>query len=272
MSNTSTMAKKEREAISSSLVKARLACEALDNFPGDLPTSLSEAYAIQEISIASWPDKIVGWKIGGIPPQFLDQYDEVRLTGPIYEKSVKTISDDEVQMPVFKDGFAAVEAEFVIKVGQDIPPNTLKGDDDAVLDMIEAIHIGVEIASSPMAEVNNLGPMCIISDNGNNAGLILGPEVKDWRTKPFEDMPVRVDIEGKTVGDANGAGIPGGPLGAFRFLVDHFTKRGRTIQKGSLISTGAVTGVHQSYIGESSILDFGVYGKFLVKLVPAKAQ
>ena len=49
--------------------------------------------------------------------------------------------------------------------------------DAEAADMVGALHIGVEPASSPLATINELGPAVVVSDFGNNAGLLLGPEV-----------------------------------------------------------------------------------------------
>ena len=43
-------------ALSQHLVDARLDTRVLEAFPGDLPTSIEQAYGIQSASIAQWPD------------------------------------------------------------------------------------------------------------------------------------------------------------------------------------------------------------------------
>ncbi len=39
------------------------------------------------------------------------------------------------------------------------------------------MFIGIEIASSPLQNINDYGPAVVASDFGNNAGLLLGAEV-----------------------------------------------------------------------------------------------
>ncbi len=51
-----------------------------------------------------------------------------------------------------------------------------------------------------MAFINELGSTVVASDFGNNAGLIVGPEVKDWRER-LGELQARTEIDGKTVGE-----------------------------------------------------------------------
>ena len=44
-------------------------------------------------------------------------------------------------------------------------------------ELVAAVHVGVETAGSPLATINDLGPCAIVADFGNNAGLIVGPEL-----------------------------------------------------------------------------------------------
>ena len=57
-------------------------------------------------------------------------------------------------------------------------------------DLIGAVHAGIEVASSPLGRINELGPIAVISDFGNNNGLVIGPEIAGWRTSGFEDWEV----------------------------------------------------------------------------------
>ena len=58
----------ETAAIAAAFVAARLSRIALPGYPGDLPTAMSQSYAIQDQAIALFPDTIIGWKVGGVPP------------------------------------------------------------------------------------------------------------------------------------------------------------------------------------------------------------
>ena len=46
------------------------------------------------------------------------------------------------------------------------------------------MFIGIEIASSPLVNINDYGPAVVASDFGNNAGLLLGAEIRTGRCAP----------------------------------------------------------------------------------------
>ena len=113
--------------ISERLVQARQEATPLPTFPGKLPNDAKTAYAIQYHSIKSWPDRVSGWKVGGISPSFHAQFDAPRLVGPIFgSQTLNALNCGSVAVTVFEDGFAAVEAEFVIRTAVPFGPGLPK--------------------------------------------------------------------------------------------------------------------------------------------------
>jgi 2-keto-4-pentenoate hydratase len=257
----------EAEVVSRAFVSARLAGRALEAFPGELPASLEAAYAVQGLSIGTWPDELAGWKIGATPPAFRDAVRDQRLAGPIFAKNVrKATAGGAVTMGVFKGGFAAVEAELLLCLGADAPARGGPVTREQAEALVAAMHIGVEIASSPLRAINDLGPMSIVSDFGNNAGLVVGPEIADWRTLAPSDLRARVMIDGALVGEGGPGVLPDGPIEALQFLVEKCRERGIALRAGSWVSTGAITGVHEAGPGAKARADFGQYGAIDVVL------
>lgn len=262
---------RELDAISRRLVAARVAAEALPDFPGAPPDSLDGAYAIQAASIARWADTVAGWKIGMIPAEDRLRVGAERLVGPIFKSSIVGIESGATRtMPIYAGGFAAVEAEFILELGRDIQPSETQYSDADLIDLASSLFVGVEIASSPMAAINRLGPACVVSDFGNNAGLLLGPAVGNWNSRDLDSMAARVMIDGAVVGEATANAIPGGPLAALRFLLSFAAARGIELPEGTLISTGAVTGIHDVLVSSAARVDFGSSGWFDVKFKPKR--
>ena len=248
---------------------ARAAAEALPGFPGALPDSLDGAYAIQEASIARWADSVAGWKIGMIPAGHRLRVGDERLAGPIFKSSIVGIEPGATRtMPIYAGGFAAVEAEFILELGRAVHPSDREYSDADLIDLVSSLFVGAEIASSPMAAINKLGPTCVVSDFGNNAGLLLGPAVANWNSRDLDSLTAKVMIDGAVVGDATASAIPGGPLAALRFLLGLAATRGFELPEGTLISTGAVTGIHSVSVSSAARVDFGPSGWFDVKFMP----
>lgn len=255
--------------IAAALVAARQAHRALDGYPGPQPQTMEEGYRIQEAGLALWQDEVAGWKIGLVPAHLRPTLKAERLAGPVFARSVMHAAAGEVvSFPVFVGGFAAVEGEFVFRMAADAPAGKTDWTDDEAASLVAALHIGVETAGSPMRMINDLGSAVVSSDFGNNYGVILGPEIEDWRAR-VNDIRVTTTIEGGVVGEGAGASIPGGPIAGLRFLLTHLAERGRPLRKGQLVSSGAVTGVHDILAGQSSTVTFSGCGAITCRAVPA---
>lgn len=238
-------------------VDARRSATALPDYPGPLPRQLSTGYAIQDMAIAEDGDRILGWKVGKIGDADAGDHDVNRLAGPIFARNVRTYSGTPIAMPVFTGGFGAAEAEFLLRIGPDVAAGKASYSIDEAAGLVDAVHVGIEIASSPFPGINANGPAVTISDFGNNNGLIIGAEIADWRTSGFERWPVRLEIEGFEVGRATTETMLDGAVGAVRFLLELLSRRGITLAAGTWVSTGAVTGVHEVEPGQEVVARFG---------------
>jgi 2-keto-4-pentenoate hydratase len=243
-------------------VRARRAAVALPDYPGAMPADLDTGYAIQDHAILGYAEPVAGWKVGKVPPEHVDRFGAVRLAGPIFTSHVRSghvRSGDaaSLDMPVFAGGFGAAEAEFLLRLGADAPIGKTVWSRDEAADIVASVHVGIEIASSPFPGINEHGPAVTVSDFGNNNGLIVGPEIPDWRDSGFERWPVETAIDGVVVGRATAAEMLDGAVGAVRFLLELLARRGIAAPAGLWVSTGAVTGVHPVRIGQHVVARFG---------------
>jgi 2-keto-4-pentenoate hydratase len=201
-----------------------------------------QAYAIQDAALALDGRQVVGWKVGRINPPDDARLASNRLAGPIFADSVVMPGAGQVPaMPVFAQGFAAAEAEFLLHVAPVGP--ACPQDDAATLALLDAVHIGIEIASSPYPGINDDGPPVTVSDYGNNYGLVVGAPLAGWQSVDFASIAVtwRSMARWRAGHDAT---MLDGPLGAVRFLLGNLAARGIDAGAGLWVSTGAVTGVH----------------------------
>jgi len=268
MKLTDTLEDQDIRSISDSIIKARIACSGLSEYPGELPQSLETAYRIQDLSMSKWRDRLVGWKVGGIAPHLQDKFKQERLSGPIYASNVEYSPASEViAMPVFEDGFAAIEAEFILELGDTsgLPDKDIT--ERQIVDVIEKVYIGVEIASSPIQNINDFGPVAPISDFGNNSGMVIGAQIENWQQLDFSTVAVTVDIDGRLYGPTRTKPGLDGPLGAAKFLIEQLKLRGYAIPVGTYICSGAITGVHDSEVGAKSTISFEGLGTIDLTLV-----
>jgi 2-keto-4-pentenoate hydratase len=255
------------------LVAARRASLALDGYPGPIPSSLEEAYGCQNAAIDLWGDELVGWKVGRVSAEQEPILGAGRLLGAIFRRGLHAASKtDEVSFPVIVGGFAAVEGEYVYRVAKDALPDKVLWTPQEALEFVDALFIAVECAGSPIPEINDFGAAVVASDFGNNNGLILGDSISDWRALAPSDLVCETEIDGKVVGRGAASDLPGGPAAALAFTFSTCAHLGRPLRAGMLVSSGAVTGVHEIEVGQHAFVKFGAFGAIRCKAVAAVAE
>ncbi|MGH3340384.1 MAG: 2-keto-4-pentenoate hydratase [Propionibacteriaceae bacterium] len=233
------------DVIAAELVAARREGRSLTRFPGALPASMAEAYQIQELAMLRWQDSLVGWKIGYIPADRRTARDPDRLVGPIWRQQYHLSEEhvSAVEVGIFASGFAAVEAELVIRLGQDLPADVRGGwTADEAAGLEQHLLLGIEVASSPIADINSLGPTVIAADFGNNNGLVLGSILAD---RPGGG-PVQLAcyIDGHLMGEGSAENLPGGIHHGLATALNILASRGQPVRAGMVFATGAITGIH----------------------------
>jgi 2-keto-4-pentenoate hydratase len=270
MIETSATASATSRTTAEQLVRARRNATALAEFPGPIPTDFDAAYAIQRAAIQLWPDEIAGWKVARVPPDWLARLSEERLVGPVFRRSIRHAeSGATIDFPVFAGGFAAVEAEFIFRVNADPDASKIAWTSDEAERLDLTLCIGIETAGSPLLSINELGPCVIVSDFGNNNGLIVGSAIRDWRARRLETMRSEVAIDGIAAGKGGAFSLPGGPLASLAFALSRCARNGRSLKAGDLISTGATTGIHAIRTGQRARVAFGVDGEIVCRAIAA---
>lgn len=258
------MSANDPAVIARTLVDARRAARPLPAFPGVTPATLAQAYLIQDAAIGLFPDAIAGWKVGRVPPDLQARLGEERIAGPTFLGALRTPERAEpVALPVIAGGFAAVEAEFVYRLGVGAPAGKTDWTAAEALDLVAALHIGVEFAGSPLKAINDLGSTVVAADFGNNAGLVVGSGIPGWRDRAGASLACETFVDGTLVGAGTAASIPGGPAAALAFLLGHCAARGRPLTAGQYVTTGAATGIHEITAGQSARVSFGEFGEIL---------
>jgi 2-keto-4-pentenoate hydratase len=250
---------------------ARRAAKALPDFPGIIPDDSARAYAMQDAAIDAWDDGLTGWKVALVRADLRAAFGSERLAGPVFKRGTwQAQTGQGNDLPVIPGGFAAVEAEFVIVMGADAPAFGRLPSLEEAASLVGSLHIGIELAGSPLKTLNDLGAFAIAPDFGNNTGVIIGSAIADWQTYDAASLTARMEVDGVEVGKGSGANLPNGPLGALAYLIHHLEGRSRPLKKGQVISTGATTGVHVIAPGQSFSADFGAFGTLSGRITTAK--
>lgn len=238
-------------------VDARRAARSLPDFPGAIPVDMAAGYRIQDAAISIWPDEVAGWKVGRIPTELQASLGAERVMGPVFARHVVKAGSEPTPVFAIPGGFAAVEAEYIYRMGEDAPAGKTDWTPEAALALVEDELVGVEFAGSPLATINILGPRVVASDFGNNAGLILGRSIPDWRRRTDDWPPCASYVNGELVGRGAPSSLPGGPAASLAFLMNAVAARGRPLKRGQLVTTGAASGIHDIEAGQTARITFG---------------
>ena len=251
----------EAITIARAFVDARRSGTFLSTYPGQPPENLDQAYRIQDHALSIWERPVGGWKVGRIAGANASRLGADRLVGPIFADSIEVATTGVVPMPVFSGGFAAAEAEFMLRISVPERGDPVPETRQDAFNWVSEVRIGIEIASSPYASINCEGPCVTISDHGNNAGLVLGSAIDRKQWEQLDSIAVEVEIDGDTVGQATTATMLDGPFGALRFLLQNLRQRNIAPQSGWWVSSGAITGVHEVWPGQSVSASFATLGQ-----------
>ncbi|MEM6626355.1 MAG: 2-keto-4-pentenoate hydratase [Pseudomonadota bacterium] len=246
----------EFEAIANAIVEARKTSQCLDAFPGAPPPTLNDAYAVQDLAIAQHPSPIVGWKVAGVLGANAEKYGVDRLVGPVIEGTRWETGPNLSNISIIEGGHAAVEGEIVAILNQDAPADKLDWSADEARALIGSLHAGVEIAGSPYPRADVEPSTVTISNLGNNLGMIVGDELPAWRDWALEDWRCKSYVDDILVGENIPNRATGGPLESVRFLLENAARRGRPLEAGMAICTGAITGVHDVKPGSRARIQF----------------
>lgn len=255
------------DVIAEQFVRARLGARALPEYPGVVPPDLKTAYRCQDLALARWPEPVGGWKVARISEAQQSRYADQRLIGPVLAPNIRVAAPGRtIDCPVFEGGFAAVEAEIVIRVGRAAPPDKVEWTLDEAAELVGELCIGIEIASSPLATLNELGAGAVISDFGNNWGVVVGSALTGWRS--LHEVAAVTFIDEEFVGRGV-TSLRHGPLAALAFTLANCARRGRPLQAGAVITTGMITGVHEIRPGQRSLHVFEGLGEVGCRAVRA---
>lgn len=244
------------DVVAAELVAARTEGRSLSRFPGVIPASMAEAYQIQELAMSRWPDSLVGWKIGYIPADRRAPGDPDRLVGPIWRQQFHQREEhlSPAEVGIFVSGFAAVEAELVIRLDQDLPAHDEGGwTAQEVANLEQHLLVGIEVASSPIPDINSLGPTVIAADFGNNNGLVLGRVLTDSPSAAPVQLACYVD--GQLLGEGSADNLPGGIHHGLATALNILASRGQPVRAGMVFATGAITGIHPIGPGQHCRVD-----------------
>lgn len=161
-------------------------------------------------------------------------------------------------------GRVAVECEIAVTLGRDLPGGQGR---DEIAEAIESCHAAIELIDDARAEYGLFDALNLIADNAWNAGLVLGPPVKEWRHLDLATLAGAMTVGGRLAGRGTGADVLGHPLNALVWLADTLARRGRPLRAGMVVTTGSIVATQWPQPGETVEVEIEALGKAAASFV-----
>ena len=250
------------ERATSALVEAWRGNTMLDDFPdGSAPSDIEEGYAIQARLCDALGLTQVGWKLYASSRAALRVTRlEEPLIGRLFEEFMKpaaaaVFTADAFNMPT-------LEPEFLFRFSVGFTAREQGYSADDILDGIDQMALGVEIADSRFRNFKLVGMPGVAADNTGSGAYVTGPVVENWRALDLETVEI-------SVADDTNEPLATGHTGPSRYVVrdvlvvtvKSLLRRGIDIEKGALVSTGTLTKPVPAVAGATNQAVFGELGQ-----------
>jgi 2-keto-4-pentenoate hydratase len=231
----------------------------LDAWPEALvPVDAAEAYAIQDAFCDRVGDQVVGWTVGfGSSAPIVGRIFKARLHGSPAVLSTATYPQPNLDC----------EVAFLVR---DALPQLRRPYTPADLfyrvRAFAAVGLtGRRVRGAPHSRSDEREQWTILADNAAGAGLIVGPEIEDWRDRGINAVEVALQVDGETADP-----IPDlqrrDPVDVLLWLASHLAGRGLRLEPGQYIATGTLTMPTPLRPGSAATALFRGIGEISVRL------
>jgi 2-keto-4-pentenoate hydratase len=214
-------------AIADRLVAARRQGARIALAGPDVPKDYEEGFAIQDKVVAALGSPVIGWKVMEVPAGPVI-FAAILQSGRVIPGGTWNVVGKEP---------AGIELEIAFRMGRDVPAGASAAQ---VLDAVAAAHVVFELCQSRLADPGKQPRHVMLADCIANAGIVIGPEIADWRGQDLKARPGRLLVDGK----AHVEGKSVDPIGALQLLPPAMAARGKKLGSGQIVITGSLIGMN----------------------------
>jgi 2-keto-4-pentenoate hydratase len=205
------------------------------------PASLDEAYDVQDevhrlFREAGWGE-LAGHKIAltSRAVQELCGVDQP-AGGAIFARTVHR-SPATIRLSDFMH--LGLEFELGLRLGADLPASGAPYTRASVAGAVAACMPAFELIEDRGADYGDLDAASILTDKCWCGGVVLGPEVADWRQLDLASAPALLIWNGEVVDQGLTGAAMGHPFEGLAWLANLLAARGRGMQSGDIVITGS---------------------------------
>ncbi len=253
-----------QQAIIDALLNARLSGEKLRAYPGPAPASMADAFAIQSAVRSSIGWKHAGWKIGCTSERAQKAlHTDGPFPGPLYRER---LFPSGTHVETLASNSRTTEPEIAFTMARDLPARDKAWSVDEVLDAVATVHPSIEIVNPRLPKGFNDVVEWYVADGGLSHALVLGPGVKPLKRADYARITNRVSLNGVSKYSGIASNALGGPELALTWLANNLIAKGLFLRAGDVVTTGVITEVFDTSIGDHVEATYDLIGKVSVQL------
>jgi len=222
----------------------------LDLPEGLTPTSLDDAYAIQQRVVAGLlpvDGRRIGYKAACTSP--IAQA-ALEIEGPLFGQLMSHSSRPSGSTLTASDFVhRVIEAEFAFRMGVDAIPVAGGHTIESIAACIDAVIPAIEVVDYRYAAWT-IGALQVAADNAIHGAWVYGSPVTDWAALDLAAAGVAVRRNGKVETTGSGSAVLGHPLTVMAWLADELPRFELQLRAGDVVTTGVTTGVFEATAGD----------------------
>ena len=231
------------EDTAAEIIAARLSSRRLDGERiSRLIVGPDTAYAVQQIVSERAPEtalgRPVGYKIGMSTEKSQQQFRIAEpISGHVFESRLLASSTVLVTRPLQRIG---VECEIAVRLGADLPLESLPYDARRASAAVESVHAAIEILEDRFTASASTSVWALAADDMLGFGGVLGEELVDFDPFASHEGTMTIDRELCAQGmtdDLQG----GGPMSCLAWLANRLATGGTHLKAGQVVFCGGIT-------------------------------
>lgn len=193
----------------------------------DPPSSFEEGFAVQDRVVALLGEPVIGWKVIEVPSGPV-VFAPLLAGGQVPAGGIWKVPGGEP---------AGIELEIAFRLAKDVAKDATA---TQIVDAIGSAHVVFELCQSRNSAPENIPRHVALADCILNAGIVVGSEFKDWRTRDLRAIPGRLHVDGKV--HIEGKSVD--PLRSLNILAPALAKHGKALKAGHVVITGSLIGMN----------------------------
>ena len=223
--------------LAAQLAQAWNSRQPIDARPESGPTSVEQAYAVQqsvwlELAQQSRPS---AWKAGAPDRQTI-----ATAAAVLPQRMLTSTLQSPAHFPAVAHRRFGIEAEIAVCFGRNLPLRAEPYRREEILAAIASVHVAMELVDTRLNDPEAAGPLWRLADSLLNGGLVLGEAIPNWRRLDFSGLTVRVMANTSCLVES--LGRP--PLDDLFYCLPWWIEHVGGAQIGDIVTTGAWNGAH----------------------------